>query len=262
MDLELKDRTVMITGGSRGIGAGTARVMAGEGANLILVARDQEKLDQTRATILEHSAVRIDTVVCDLTQGDSISALAARHPDIDILVNNAGAVPGGDLFDVDEARWRAGWDTKVFNYINMCRAYYPLMAKRGGGVIVNVLGIGSRTKRWDYLCGGMGNAALDFFTETLGAHSPVDNIRVIGVVPGAVGTERWHSITTTRFRNLEGLRPTLPFNRVAAPEEIGAAIAFLASSRSSYTSGSLVTIDGGSSIGQQQPSGHTTTHPN
>ncbi len=251
MDLGLSGKTVLITGGSRGIGAGTARVMGAEGANLILVARDAAMLDKTRNQILETSPVQVETYVCDLTQGKLIDALAARFPDVDILVNNAGAVPGGDLFSIDEARWRAGWDTKVFAYINMCRAYYPLMKERGGGVIVNILGIGSLTKRWDYLCGGMGNAALDFFTQTLGAHSPQDNIRVVGVTPGPVGTERYHSITTERFRNLACSPPPLPFDRVATPEELGAAIAFLASARSAYTSGSLFVVDGGISISKQ-----------
>lgn len=250
MDLGLAGKRVLITGGSRGIGGGAARVFAGEGARLVLVARSADGLAAMRDRLVAEFGHTLDqtieTCATDLTDSAGIDALAARFPDIDILVNNAGAVPGGDLFQVDEARWRAGWDTKVFAYINMCRVFYPLMKARGGGVIVNIHGIGSRTKRWDYLCGGMGNAALDYFTETLGAGSPRDNIRVVGVLPGPVETERYASIMTARY----GAQPwpPRPFDRAAAPDELGRAIAFLASSASSYTSGALLVVDGGISV--------------
>jgi len=247
MDLKLKGKTALITGGSKGIGAGTARVLAAEGVDLILVARNADALESTRAEIAKTSSSRIQTRVCDVSNSEDLALLAEHHPDVDILVNNAGAVPGGSLLDVSEAQWRAGWDSKVFAYVNLCRLYYPLMKKRGGGVIVNVSGIGARTKSWDYLCGGMGNAALDFLTETMGANSPVDNIRVVGVSPGPVATERWFKIRQNHMQGTE----SQPFGRHATPEEIGNAIAMLASERSAYTSGLVYVVDGGKSISKQ-----------
>ena len=140
MDLGLRGSTVLITGGSRGIGAGTARIFAAEGADLILVGRDEAALAKSRADIIASASVNVETARCDLSSGTAVALLAAQYgARINILVNNAGAVPGGDLFAVSEERWREGWDTKVFAYVNMCRAFYPHLKARGGGVIVNVL---------------------------------------------------------------------------------------------------------------------------
>lgn len=255
MDLELRGNTVLITGGSRGIGAGTARVLAAEGADLILVGRDEAALAQTRADLVARSNVKVETVRADVSSGEEVIRLASLYgPRISILVNNAGAVPGGDLFAIPESRWREGWDSKVFAYVNMCRAFYPHLKARGGGVIINVLGAGSQQKRFDYICGGMANASLDFFTETLGAHSPIDNIRVVGVSPGPVATERYKSIIEQRLKSNPGMSaPKTPFGRIATPEEIGQTIAFVASPRSAYTSGAIVTVDGGMSIRKYAP---------
>ena len=255
MDLRLTGSTVLITGGSRGIGAGAAHVFAAEGADLILVGRDEAALAKVRVEVLANAAVSVETVTCDVSSGEAVRELAGRFgPRINILVNNAGAVPGGDLFAVDEARWRAGWDTKVFAYVNMCRAFYPHLKTRGGGVIVNVLGAGSLQKRFDYICGGMANASLDFFTEALGAHAPADNIRVVGVSPGPVATERYKTITEQRLKSNPGMTlPKTPFGRIATPEELGRTIAFAASPASSYTSGTIITVDGGMSVRKYAP---------
>jgi len=254
MDLGLRGRKILITGASAGIGSGIARVLASEGANLVLAARSADKLEAKRAALVAEFGVAIDVAICDVSSSADIDALVERHPDIDVLVNNAGAVPGGDLFTVDEARWRAGWDTKVFAYINLCRRYYPLMQARGGGVIININGAGSFLKRFDYICGGMGNAALDFFTQTLGAHSPADNIRVVAVSPGPVGTERYRNITAARVASGAKLQ-ALPFDRVAEPEEIGEMVAFLASDRAAYASGAVYMVDGGMSVSKQPDGG-------
>jgi len=243
LDLGLRGKTALITGGSRGIGAATAEVLASEGCNLILVARDALRLDAVRDKIRAAWAVDIENVVCDLSDGARIEALASAHRNVDILINNAGEVPGGSLLAVNEEQWRTGWDSKVFAYINMSRAFYPILKERGGGAIINVLGVGSRQKRFDYICGGMGNAALDFFTECLGGGSPKDNIRVVGISPGRVDTDRYHRLSADRNVGHES-----PFGRLATPQEIGVTIAFAASSRSAYTSGAIIVVDGGLSV--------------
>ena len=91
----------------------------------------------------------------------NVDRLAALHPDIDILVNNAGAIPGGDLQEIDEARWREAWDLKVFGYINMCRRFYALMKQRGRGVIINILGMAGEKMDAGYIAGSTGNAGAD-----------------------------------------------------------------------------------------------------
>lgn len=251
MDLGLAGKKVLITGASSGIGAATAGVFASEGAQLVLVARDKDRLAQTEAAVARHG-VRVESVSVDLSAGSAIESLAERFADVDVLVNNAGAVPGGSLFDIDEKRWREGWDSKVFPYINMCRAFYLAMKQRRGGTIINVMGNGSRVKRPNYICGGMANAALDFFTETLGAHSAADNIRVVGISPGPVDTPRYREISRARGTDVEKLKAGMPFGRIASAEEIGEVIVLAASQKFGYVSGAILVVDAGLSVGTRQ----------
>jgi hypothetical protein len=248
MDLGLIGQKALVTGGSAGIGAATARVLAREGVNVVIAARSNDRLQAVAQSIKEElPGARVSTEICDVSESAQIDALAQRHPDLDILVNNAGAVPSGGLLEVDEPRWREGWDSKVFAYINAARSFYRLMKTRGSGVIINISGAGARMKRADYLCAGMANAAIDFFTETLGAAAPADGIRVIGISPGPVGTERYRKIASQRLSAGEPPR-RYPFGRVAEPEEIGELIAFCVSKRCSYVSGAVIMIDGGISV--------------
>ena len=242
----------MITGGSKGIGRAAAEILAGEGCNVIIVSRSADALLATKAAIAQRTNVRVDTVAADLSDSANVDKLARDYPDIDILVNNAGAIPGGMLLNVDEATWRRAWDLKVFGYVNMCRAFYALMQKRKRGVIVNVVGNAADTHDPEYICGVAGNAALTAFTQSLGSVSAKDGIRVVAVSPGPVATERLIGLMkkkaldrTGSADNWKDLFKPLPFGRGATAEEIGAAIAFVASDQSAYTSGSVVTIDAG-----------------
>jgi 3-oxoacyl-[acyl-carrier protein] reductase len=252
LDLKLAGKTALISGGSKGIGRATAEVLAGEGCNLVLVARTATDLEAARTAIVRIANVRVDVVPADLSVGANVAALAQRFPQIDILINNAGAIPGGNLFEIDEPRWRAAWDLKVFGYINMCRAFYAPLKARGGGVIINVVGAAAQTRDPDYVCGVAGNAALTAFSQSLGSISARDDIRVIAVNPGPVATDRLITLFRKKAEARCGdpetwrdLVKPLPFGRAATAEEIAAAIAFLASDRSGYTSGCVVTIDAG-----------------
>ena len=252
MDLQLVGKSALITGASKGIGRATADQLAHEGCNLILVSRTAADLAAAKELIAGTSKVQIDTVAADLSQSNSVDRLARDFPNVDILVNNAGAIPGGQLLDMDEQTWRKAWDLKVFGYINMCRAYYALMKKRGSGVIINVTGNAAQTHDPEYICGVAGNAALTAFSQSLGSVSVRDGIRVISLNPGPVETERLVNLMKKKARDRTGnadnwreLVKPLPFGRACAPKEVGAMIAFLASERCSYNSGSVVTIDAG-----------------
>lgn len=252
MDLHLDGKNVLITGGSKGIGRAAAEILASEGCNLVLVARTEKDLDAARSALRSKYNTRVETVAADLSDGRNVERVAREFPDIDILVNNAGAIPGGNLQEIDEAKWRAAWDLKVFGYINMCRAYYALMRARKSGVIVNVIGAAAQTRDPGYICGVAGNAALAAFSQSLGHASVADRVRVVAIHPGPVATDRLITLLRKRSQDRTGdpetwreLTKSMPFGRAAEPEEIGAMVAFLASDRSGYTSGSIVTIDAG-----------------
>jgi NAD(P)-dependent dehydrogenase (short-subunit alcohol dehydrogenase family) len=253
MDLHLTGKTVLITGASQGIGAGLARAFAAEGCRVRLSARNVEKLEALKAEI-ETATLDADVRLfpCDLTAGGAADRLANDVGDVDILINNAGVIPSGSLFDIDEAKWRSGWELKVFGYINLCRLYYPRMKAAGGGVILNNIGNGGEVSDPRYIAGAVGNASLMMFTRALGGSSLDDNIRVVGINPGPVDTERIYTMLKKRAVDLYGdveryreLASTYPLGRPAHVAEITDVFLFLASERSGYTSGTIVTVDGG-----------------
>jgi NAD(P)-dependent dehydrogenase (short-subunit alcohol dehydrogenase family) len=252
MDLGLKGKTVLVTGASQGIGEGVARGFATEGCDLHLVARSGERLAAIKSEIEASHKVKVAIHPLDLTAPGVIDSLVKAVGDIDVLVNNAGVIPSGSLWDVDEPKWRAGWELKVFGYVNLTRAIYPRMKARGGGVIINNIGNGGEVFDPNYVAGTTGNASLMAFTRAMGGHSLDDNIRVVGVNPGPVDTDRIYNMlkkrsmewygTEDRYKELQG---RYPLKRPAHVHEVTDLMVFLASGRSGYTSGTIFTVDGG-----------------
>jgi len=252
MELHLRGRTALVTGASKGIGRASAEALASEGVNVILVSRTLADLKAARQKIIDRWNVDVQVHDYDLSDSRNVDALVAEHPGIDILVNNAGAIPGGDLQQVTEDRWRAAWDLKVFGYINMCRRFYAEMKSRGRGVIINILGMAGEKMDRTYIAGSTGNAALMAFTRALGGSAGDDGVRVVGINPGAIATERLITIMKGRAKDglgdegrWEELMKPLPMGRAGTAEEIGVMVAFLASDLSAYTTGTIITIDGG-----------------
>lgn len=252
MDLKLSGRRALITGGSQGIGLAIARLLASEGCHLDLVARSADDLARAGDELRQGHGVEVRVHAIDLAERGRDAELAASCPDIDILVNNAGATPRGSLLEVEEDRWRAAFDLKVFGYINLSRAFYRQMKARRSGVIINIIGNGGERLDAGYIAGATGNAALMAFTRALGGASSADGIRVVGVNPGPVTTERLVGLMKTEAGTRHG-DPTrwrefeagFPFGRAATVDEIAATVALLASDLSSYTTGTIITIDGG-----------------
>lgn len=252
MDLGLSGKWALVTGASQGIGEGLAKTFAAEGVNLHLAARSGDKLQQVKDELAKAFPVETCIHPLDIAKPGACEQLAAACGDIDILVNNAGTIPSGSLFDIDEQKWREGWELKVFGYINLCRLIYPQMKARGGGVIINNIGNGGEVFDPQYIAGTTGNASLMAFTRALGGHSLDDNVRVIGVNPGPVDTDRIYNMLKKRAKTLFGdesrykeLEGRYPLGRPARVQEITDLIAFLASYRSGYTSGAIFTVDGG-----------------
>ena len=253
MELGLKNKTALITGGSRGIGKAVAERLAEEGCQLHLAARSSDDLEISASLIRDRYKVNIQTHPMDLAHSGNVARLAEVAADADILVNNAGAIPAGALSAVDEATWRTAWDLKVYGYINLCRAMYAQMQKRGAGVIINIIGIaGGEVEEFNYITGTAGNAGLAAFTRALGSGSPADNIRVLGINPGMTATDRLVSLMKQNAKtrgidpeNWRQLTGGMPFGRPAEPEEVADLAVFLASERAGYISGTVMTIDGG-----------------
>jgi NAD(P)-dependent dehydrogenase (short-subunit alcohol dehydrogenase family) len=252
MNMGMKGRRVLITGASQGIGEGLARAFAAEGCDLVLVARSGDKLARLADDLNRACEVSVQILPLDMTSPDAVSRIVSFAGSVDILINNAGSIPGGNLWDVNEAQWRQGWELKVFGYINLSRAIYPMMKQRGSGVILNNIGSGGENFDFNYIAGTTGNAALMAFTRALGGRSLDDGIRVVGVNPGPVDTERITKVLRTHAQRMLGdasrypeLMATYPLGRAASVPEIADLFVYLASDRSAYTSGVILTVDGG-----------------
>lgn len=252
MDLMLKGKRVLITGASQGIGEGLAEVFAEEGCDLHLVARQIERMQTLATRLNKRFGVHVKVQGADLTQPGCVEQIAAEAGDIDVLVNNAGDIPAGNIWQVDAKAWRRGWDLKVMGYIDMTRIFYASMKARGQGVILNNIGNGGENFDSRYIAGSTGNAALMAFTRTIGGTSLNDNIRVVGVNPGPVATDRIIKVMKLRASEqfgdesrYEELMKNYPMGRVAKVREVADLFAFLASERSGYTSGTIITVDGG-----------------
>jgi NAD(P)-dependent dehydrogenase (short-subunit alcohol dehydrogenase family) len=252
MDLGLAGKTVLITGASKGIGLAAAEAFAAEGCALHLAARSADALDAAATAIAKRHRVAVTPHAMDLGSADSMVALAARAQDADILINNAGDIPAGPLDQLDDAAWRRGFELKVFGYITLARECYRRMKARKSGVIVN--DIGNSGENWDanYIAGSTGNAALMSFTRALGGVSLNDGIRVVGVNPGPVATDRMIKLMKRRAVDWWGdegrwqeLYAKYPGGRPASAEEVADLMVFLASPRAGYITGTIVTIDGG-----------------
>ena len=250
MDLKLRGQEVLVTGGSKGIGAACAKVFLQEGCNVTIVSRDAARLDTTCAELAKFG--KIAAFPADLSKGSERERVTAAHSNATILVNNAGAIPGGGLLDLTMERWAEAWSLKVMGYIHMTQLMLGRMKERKSGIIVNIIGGAGRSPRYDYICGATGNAALMAFTGAVGGKSVDWGVRVVGINPAATRTDRIISLSKTRAKSALGdesrweeMLTGLPLDRLIEAEEIANAAAFLASPACGYVSGTVLDVDGG-----------------
>jgi NAD(P)-dependent dehydrogenase (short-subunit alcohol dehydrogenase family) len=252
MDLRLRGKKVLITGGSKGIGLAIAKEFASEGCNIALVSRSNDELQNVKSQLENEYKVQVEILAIDLTQKDAAKALTKNFPQTDVLINNAGAIPAGNIEEIDEEKWRAAWDLKIFGYINNTREFYKLMKAQGRGVIINIIGIGGERLDAGYIAGSVGNAALIAMTKALGSVSIDSGIRILGVNPGPVSTERLEFLARKKAvvqfgdeNRWEEFQKEMPLSRAAKTTEVAPTVVFLASDLCSYTSGTVINIDGG-----------------
>jgi|SRR5882672_5098647 len=256
MDLELRGKSVLITGASKGIGLACAQGFAAEGANVHLAARNTAAMEAAAEDIRKKYKVSATVHTVDLGVTANAVALGQKCGSVDVLVNNAGAIPQGTLTQLTDERWRKAWDLKVFGFFNLTREIYKRMCERGSGAIVNVIGAAGESHRASYIAGTAGNASLIAFTRALGGESCDYGVRVVGVNPGRILTERQIDHMQDRAEKKLGDRgrwkevlaemsESLPFKRTGDPSEVSDLVCYLASARASYISGTVVAIDGG-----------------
>jgi len=252
MELNLKNKTALITGGSRGIGYGAAQVFASEGVHLHLASRSAESLAAARKELTSKYGVKVTTHAMDLSVSENALKLAHDCADVDFLINNAGAIPHGSITEVDEQTWRKAWDLKVWGFINLTREFYRVMCARRSGVIVNVIGGAGERPVANYIAGSMGNSSLMAMSRAIGAESPNFGVRVIGLNPGSTETDRqvvrWEARAEKELGDKKRWRELTTgnaFGRLGTVDEVASMIVFLCSDRQGYTTGTIVTVDGG-----------------
>lgn len=261
MELGLRGKTAVITGGSKGIGRAIAAALAAEGVNLVLAARGPEALEQTARELSDAHGVRVEPYAADLSEAEAVAGLAAfataQLDRVEILVNNAGAIPAGTLESLDDETWHRAYDLKLWGYIRLTRALVPAMRARRSGAILNIIGNAGRQPSAAYIAGGPANAALMNFTKGLAAALGPDGVRVNAINPGPIRTERMRAMAEQRAaasgRSLAeeeaGSARGVPLGRAGTPEEVANVAVFLVSDAASYVHGAIVPVEGGATSG-------------
>ena len=257
MDLQLTQKHVLITGGSKGIGLACAETFLNEGARVTLVSRDRANLDAAIQTLsAQHPVASIYTIAADLREAASglavLNDAEARFGPVDVLVNSAGAAKRTPPEELNPQVWHDAMQAKYFSYIHMIDPTIQRMGQRGAGVVVNVIGAGGKVASAIHMPGGAANAALMLATAGLATAYAGKGVRVNAVNPGATVTDRLKEGFAADARangisEAEAMQRTtarIPLGRMAEPREIADAVVFLASPRASYISGVSLTMDG------------------
>lgn len=254
MNLGLRDKKVLITGGSKGVGFACAQIFLSEGARIALASRSRENLAAACSQLGDAFVVAAD-LSDHVKAAAMVEHVEAQFGPIDILVNCAGAAQRTPAAHLTPAIWRAAMDAKYFSYINVIDPVIKLMASRGRGAIVNVIGHGGKVPSPVHLPGGAANAALMLATAGLANAYAPRGVTVVGINPGPINTARAAEGVKAEARNagiseseaLERLLKGLPLGRLAEPEEIATIVAFAASERGRFLSGANISADGASS---------------
>jgi len=257
MDLGLKGKVALVTGGSKGIGKAVARGLLDEGAKVAICARTKAELDTAANELAKATGGEVFSVAGDLTREADVKkivdAAAGRFGRIDILVNNAGAAPGGLLLDLTEEDWATALQLKFMGYVRCMKAVIPHMLKQGGGRIVNVVGNDGVKPIGIELTPSAANAADLAVTVALAEQYGPHNICINAINPGPVTTERWGTLIggIAKVRKIsvdeaqKRAERSIPLGRICTVEEVANVAVFVASSRASFMNGALITLDGG-----------------
>jgi 3-oxoacyl-[acyl-carrier protein] reductase len=252
MDLGLTGRIALVTAASQGLGRASAQALAQEGARVAILSRRPKELDKVAAEIGAALAVR-----CDLSKAADIAAAVERVQDqlgpVSILVNNCGGPPAGVFDTITEEQWYHAFEQVFLSALRLTRAVLPGMRAARWGRIINILSSSVEQPIPGLIVSNAFRPALAGWAKTLSSEIAPENVLVTSVLPGRVFTARTEELDQAAAqrtgRPIEEVRAhklaPVPMKRYGTPEEFGAAIAFLASERASYLTGSLIRVDGG-----------------
>jgi len=256
MDLGLRDKVAVITGGTVGIGLAVAEGLAAEGANLVLVGRDGQRADDQAARIADKFGIIATAIAADVATAEGcetvISKTQKAFGGADILINNAGTGSNETIQQADDAKWQYYWDLHVMAAVRLARGLVPGMKTRGGGVVLHNASICAVQPLWYEPIYNTTKAALMMFSKTLANEVVGDNIRVNCINPGLILTADWIK-TAKQIAGEEGYKAHLQgvadeaggMKRFASPEELAHFFVFMCSDKASYSTGSTYFVDGG-----------------
>jgi NAD(P)-dependent dehydrogenase (short-subunit alcohol dehydrogenase family) len=257
MELGLRGKVALVTGGSEGLGRATALRLAQEGASVAIAARRPKILEATAAAIREASGGEVLAVPADVAQTEDVrrfvESAAERLGRVDILVNNAGRSFARHFQDVSDADWHEDLELKFFGAIRTVRLAVPHMRRVGGGRIINIVNLGGKQPGARSVPTSVSRAAGIALTKALSKDLAADRITVnavcIGLIKSAQHERSWQregSVGTLEDWYAERGK-SIPLGRVGEAEEVGNLVAFLASERAAYITGTAINIDGGTS---------------
>ena len=258
MDMGLKDKVAVITGGSVGIGLAVAEGLAREGAHIVMVARDEARLNDAASRLASDFGVRCLPVSADVATPEGIAHIVneteSAFGGADILVNNAGTGSNETIMEASDEKWQFYWDLHVMAAIRLARGLVPGMKRRGGGAIIHNASICAAQPLWYEPIYNVTKAALMMFSKTLSTEVIKDNIRVNCINPGLILTPDWiktaKQLTQESGGNWENYLQSVadehaPIKRFGSPEELANFFVFLCSDKASYSVGSSYFVDGG-----------------
>ena len=258
MDLELKGKRAVITGGSVGIGLAVAHALASEGVDIAILARDAARVEREAQAIAKAHGVRALGIPADVSKPGDIEEAARRiagaFDGIDILINNAGTGTAETIMEAPDSKWQYFWDLHVMAAVRMSRAVVPLMRRRGGGVILNTASICAKQPLGYEPIYNTTKAALVMLSKCLANELIPLNIRVNVINPGLILTPDWKRTAGVLIQGtgqtvdqyLDKIaKDNTPIGRFATPEELAHFYAFLCSPRAAYCVGSSYYVDGG-----------------
>ena len=256
MDLQLSGQRALVTGASKGIGLATARMLALEGCDVAVNARDAERLGAAAGALGRESGRRIIAVPGDMSVDSDAQAVVDETVDVlgglDVLVTCAGSSPGGLLTELSEDDWLGSMRLKFLGYVRTVRHVIPHMLGQGSGSIVLVVGNdGLKPSYWELTAGAANAADINFASSIAEQYGPL-GIRINTVNPGPVATDRWDGLEkafardmkVTQDRAHELALASLPLRRICTPEEVASVVTFLSSPIAGYVNGAHIPVDG------------------